>query len=74
VAPDFGLGAQAAHGVVEHLQHELGIDDLVDNFARGEQVNLRLFHLDDGAARVGEVVQFLVEGVAHGHDPVAANL
>ena len=31
VAPHLGLVAQAAHRVVEHLEHELGVDDLVDD-------------------------------------------
>ena len=49
MAPDFGLRAQALHGVVENLQHELRSDRTLDCATRGEQVNLRLFHLDDRA-------------------------
>jgi len=43
VAPDFGLGAQSLHCIVEHLQHEFGIDDTVHNAARSQQMDLRLF-------------------------------
>jgi hypothetical protein len=68
VAPDLGLGAQAAHGVVEHLDHELGIEHLVDQALGGEQVDLRLFHLDHLAAGVGELVQLLVQRVADRED------
>jgi hypothetical protein len=71
VAPDLGLRAQALHGVVEYFEHELGIDDLVDDAACGEQVNLRLFHLNDGAAGVGERVQLFVERVAQSPDALA---
>ena len=51
--------------------HELGVDDLVDDAARREQVDLRLFHLDDGAAGVGERVQLFVERVAQCPDALA---
>ncbi|MCZ7562673.1 MAG: hypothetical protein M5U08_01795 [Burkholderiales bacterium] len=68
VAPHLGLAAQPLHGVVEHLEHELGVDHLVDDAACGEQVDLRLLHLDHRAAGVGEVMQLLVEHVGERHD------
>ncbi len=71
VAPDFRLRAQSAHGVVEHLEHELGVDHLVDDAARREQVDLRLFHLDHRAAGVGQRVELLVERVAERPDALA---
>ena len=60
MAPDLGLGAQPLHRVVEHLQHELGVDHVVDDAARRQQVDLRLLHLDHRAAGVRQVVQLLL--------------
>ena len=68
VAPHLGLRPQPLHRVVEHLQHELGVDHRVLVAARRQQVNLRLFHLDDRAPRIRQVVQLLVERVAHRQD------
>ena len=56
VAPDLGLGAQPLDGVVEDL-HELVDVELAEGLAaRGHHVDLRLLHLDDRAAGVGELV------------------
>ena len=41
-----------------------GIDHRIDNVAHREQMDLRLLELDHRAARIGEVVQFLVERVS----------
>ncbi len=68
MAPDLGLRPKALHGVVEHLEHELRVDDVIHHAASREQVNLRLFHLNDLASGIGKIVQFFVEGVADGHD------
>jgi hypothetical protein len=71
MAPDFGLGAQAPHRVVEHLDHEVRVQHLVGEPLRGQEMDLRLFHLDDAAARVRELVQLLVQRVADGEDALA---
>ena len=68
MAPDFGLGAQSLHCIVEHLQHEFGIDDIVHNAARSQQMDLRFFHLDHLTTGISKVVQFLIERVADRHD------
>src|SRR5262249_51515988 len=74
VTPDLGFLAQAFDGVVEHLQHELGVDDVVHQPAQGHQVYLRLLHLDDRAAGVGKRVQLRVECVGERHDAFAQAL
>src|SRR6266568_3864596 len=68
VTPDFGLGAQSPDGIVEHLEHKFGVDDLVDDTARCQEVDLRFLHLDDRTTGVGEILQLLVERVADRHD------
>ena len=71
VAPHLGFRAQSAYRVVEHLDHEFRVQDGVTQAFGGEQMDLRLLHLDDFAAGVGEFVQFLVQRVADRQDAFA---
>ncbi len=68
MAPHLGLGPQPFDRVVEHLQHERGIDHRVHVIARRQQMDLRLLQLDHRAAGVRQVVQLLVERLTQGHD------
>ena len=53
--PHLGLGAQPLHGAVEHLDHQLRIDDGILDVAHRDQMDLRLLDLDHRAAGVGWV-------------------
>src|ERR1035437_3906874 len=46
VAPHFRLSAQSPHRIIEDLQHEFRIDDVVHKATGGQQMNLRLLHLN----------------------------
>ena len=55
MAPHFGLGAQAFHRAVEHVDAEVRVDHVVDDLARRQHVDLRLLELDHRTAGVGEL-------------------
>ena len=68
VTPHFRLIPQTLDGVVEDLEHELRIDDFVNDAAGCQQVDLGFLQLDHGTPCVGQIMQFFVEGVAQRHN------